>query len=121
MTFLSVDPDTISVFNNDLSHEKILIVTKVGCSPCDRLKNTLVEASDAGVFYGCSIYTLDASTMKKAELEELGVRHFPTMFYFIDGKCVGVRRGWLSEIIKEPVKEFLKWVKSKKSKARKVA
>jgi len=99
MHITEISKNEMGIFNKSSSVEKMLLVCKEGCDPCDKMFSAFQdiqhenEVKDLNLF---KIKLLNDDDGVKDFTKAINVKFFPTLFYFKAGECVARKQGGFS-------------------------
>ena len=104
--------EEFGAFLNEESREKVIIISLEHCKPCDAITEDFEALQDKKEITDIALYKMvfPLKDFPKEIAQEIGVRHYPTVFYFIDEECAGRIMGRVPSANKSSETGLMNWI-----------
>lgn len=112
--------DEFGKFLTSEATEKALVISLKKCEPCDALIADIQALKASGSLNHMAVFKMELGHGEANEQEiisEIGVRHFPTVFYFTGDDCIGKMQGVQPKTHKSSEISLMNWFERARKKA----
>jgi|GEM_PF-3953265 len=105
--------DEFGVFLECSFANKVIVISLEGCVPCDAVMDDFSALKVGGLIADLAVFKMQFPQGKAfpAEVaEEIGVRFFPTIFYFSGDVCKGQAQGMVPKTHQSTEVSLLNWM-----------
>ena len=104
--------EDFGTFLSEESQEKIIIISLEHCKPCDAITEDFKALHDKKEITDIALFKMvfPLENFPEDVAKEIGVRHYPTVFYFIGDECAGRIMGRVPSTNKSSETGLLKWI-----------
>ncbi|MBL4790675.1 MAG: hypothetical protein JKY60_17055 [Kordiimonadaceae bacterium] len=115
-----LNTDEFGVFLGCVNAEKVIVISLEGCVPCDMVMDDFGALKDSGSIDDLAVFKMQFPKGKNFPSEiadEIGVRHFPTIFYFSGETYKGRAQGMVPKTHKSSEVSLLNWMAKMEKRA----